>query len=723
MRIKHLHVNNFLSIGDIHIDLDRQGLNLVLGKNNDSQNFDSNGSGKSSLFEAIIWCLFGTPLRDLAVDEVVRKDQDSATVSVELDPEDGSGNVTIRRLRLRNKRTVVEAITSTGAQLFPANNNIDFQKELNLYLGMDYKTFINSVYFGKGLTKFFMSSTDAERKDLLDTILQVVSFDEALERAKARNKIAEGKYQRILNEIELSETRIEERTESLRNFEILKKTAQEEFNNKDSVHKKELKEIDTELISVDKKIGAIKDYLKKHENDLDIKKKEIDDNSKELLDKNLKSESSTLGSLKKKLNISLKEIEGKYSEIFEALSKEETELLEVEGQVITEKTNQEGNIKYLQNKLNENKVKTEKYSKLELDSTCPTCLQQVGSKHVEAITKRLVEKKATLEEQIATAIGIYNKFLEEAVNPLKASKKQVVEERKGLEIEKATDVDKEKALQEEQYFAEKTRFSLDREAIGKLTMIELEKIATEFNNNTIKEKEKLIDLNSTKFQLESKKTSSVFEINRLKEDIKKYDGLISTLNESITKFNKQISKYNNLATETRATQERTAFWVEAFGPKGIRSFIFEQALPFLTERANFYSTHLTGSTVKIDIAPTTTTKTTNSTKEKIHIAAINTVGADVYAGNSSGESRRIDLCILLALQDLIQSRASKVWSTVIFDEVFDTLDTTGIQLVIELFRSFTDKSIYIISHNSELKQYFDTCITVVKENAISSIGV
>ena len=305
MRIKHLHVNNFLSIGDIHIDLDRQGLNLVLGKNNDSQNFDSNGSGKSSLFEAIIWCLFGTPLRDLAVDEVVRKDQDSATVSVELDPEDGSGNVTIRRLRLRNKRTVVEAITSTGAQLFPANNNIDFQKELNLYLGMDYKTFINSVYFGKGLTKFFMSSTDAERKDLLDTILQVVSFDEALERAKARNKIAEGKYQRILNEIELSETRIEERTESLRNFEILKKTAQEEFNNKDSVHKKELKEIDTELISVDKKIGAIKDYLKKHENDLDIKKKEIDDNSKELLDKNLKSESSTLGSLKKKLRVNI----------------------------------------------------------------------------------------------------------------------------------------------------------------------------------------------------------------------------------------------------------------------------------------------------------------------------------------------------------------------------------------------------------------------------------
>jgi DNA repair exonuclease SbcCD ATPase subunit len=164
------------------------------------------------------------------------------------------------------------------------------------------------------------------------------------------------------------------------------------------------------------------------------------------------------------------------------------------------------------------------------------------------------------------------------------------------------------------------------------------------------------------------------------------------------------------------------FWVEAFGPKGIRSFVFENSLPFITERANYYSSYLTGGTVTIDISPTTTTKTSGETKEKLNVSAKNLHGSEVYVGNSDGERRRIDVCIILALQDLIATRATKTWNLMIFDEIMDALDTTGIQNLIELFRAIAkDKSTYIISHSTDLKQYFDSAIVIVKKDGVSSL--
>ena len=60
---KELEVNNFLSISKLSINLDNQQMVLIEGINYDSTPIGSNGSGKSSIFDAILWMLFGTTLR------------------------------------------------------------------------------------------------------------------------------------------------------------------------------------------------------------------------------------------------------------------------------------------------------------------------------------------------------------------------------------------------------------------------------------------------------------------------------------------------------------------------------------------------------------------------------------------------------------------------------------------------------------------------------------
>ena len=94
----------------------------------------------------------------------------------------------------------------------------------------------------------------------------------------------------------------------------------------------------------------------------------------------------------------------------------------------------------------------------------------------------------------------------------------------------------------------------------------------------------------------------------------------------------------------------------------------------------------------------------------------------VYENCSSGEKGRIDVAILLALQNLIFSRNASNCNLVVFDEVFTNLDITGIERVVNLLREESEnKAILVISHQNELKDYFDNQILVVKDGGGSRI--
>src|SRR5690606_35072096 len=66
-----LHIENFLSVSKADLDLDGQGLVLIEGVNEDDPSAQSNGAGKSSIVDAISWCLYGETARGVSGDSVV----------------------------------------------------------------------------------------------------------------------------------------------------------------------------------------------------------------------------------------------------------------------------------------------------------------------------------------------------------------------------------------------------------------------------------------------------------------------------------------------------------------------------------------------------------------------------------------------------------------------------------------------------------------------------
>src|SRR5271170_3492684 len=102
LKLKSLTVKNFMSIGAVTqgINLDQHGLTLILGKNTDPGG-DSNGSGKTSILNAISYALYGQALTNIRKDNLINN-INQKNMAVSLDFEINGTNYRIERGRKPN---------------------------------------------------------------------------------------------------------------------------------------------------------------------------------------------------------------------------------------------------------------------------------------------------------------------------------------------------------------------------------------------------------------------------------------------------------------------------------------------------------------------------------------------------------------------------------------------------------------------------------------------
>lgn len=165
---------------------------------------------------------------------------------------------------------------------------------------------------------------------------------------------------------------------------------------------------------------------------------------------------------------------------------------------------------------------------------------------------------------------------------------------------------------------------------------------------------------------------------------------------------------------------RAQFWVKAFGNAGLRSLLLDTSLPLLNDEAARVSRALTGGSIAIEFSATTEQKS-GKVVDRFEVRVDNKRGAADYAGNSSGERAKVDLCVGLALQRLVASRSSASFNVAVFDEVFDHLDSAAHEPVIEVLSELDKESVYVVSHDDDLKAWFPAALRVVKRGDASVV--
>lgn len=643
MKLKQLTIRNFMSIKKATLELDNAGLVLVQGVNDDDSAFDSNGAGKSTVFEAITYALFERTIRGLKSDEIINEDM-KRNCSVILTLEDGDTKYEIQRYRKHKEHrnnTIINRDNVNVSGKSTKDSNIYIEK----LIGMDFSTFTNSILFGQGVVKLFSMASDKEKKDILEKMLSMDVFNAALEITKDKLKSKVNDQDATQRQITTKESSLESAKENLAYFEQLQRTHQEETQANIDQLKRDKAKVEREIAdnqSTEQYTSLIKT--------IDEKIGELN-NRKEMYNEQL----ATRSELQNKLN----NLKTDYA--FEnRVAKQETENLV--------KLKQENDD--LESGVGKN---------------CPACGNEITG---DSISKELDYILGRME----TSLGNI-KASEDKAKQLNEMIKDVSSEIVGFNK------------------AEELIKGIDQEI-------------SEYKDNRSQLSTQLTIIETTAKHLNTQLTN--INANLAKEEAELNKGFTDKIEEhkkSVEMLTKDIDNLKNTNIKLTKEVEKLRFWVDGFGNSGIKSYLLDSVTPYLNKRANHYLSKLAGGTTEIEFSTQTRLKS-GEVRDKFEVRINNKVGGTSYHSNSTGERKRIDLAISLALQDLVMTRSNGKFNILLYDEVFDGLDAVGCENAIQLLTEIQEgvPSVFVITHNDVLKSYFENTLTVTKRNGETTVS-
>ena len=261
---KKVYLHNFMSFKDATLTLNDNGFVFVQGRNeNPNDNSQSNGSGKSSIFEAIVYCLTGDTIRG-AKDIVNHQSDDGTYVGLE---------VVIDGTEYKLLRSKDHKKYKTNLLIFKNGKDVsgkgirDSEKLLQQYLPDLTASLLGSVIvLGQGMPQKFSNNSPSGRKEVLEKLSQSDFMIEDL-----KNRVADRKS-KLSSEIRKCEDETLRLTSEKTTYERQVENAKEQLQNLGSPEtynialeelKPKLEAVDTEIEKYNAKVSELVDEQSK----------------------------------------------------------------------------------------------------------------------------------------------------------------------------------------------------------------------------------------------------------------------------------------------------------------------------------------------------------------------------------------------------------------------------------------------------------------------------
>ena len=192
LTIKEITVKNFMSVGNQAqaIDFSNKSLVLVIGENMDLGGDDAgarNGTGKTTIINALSYVFFGEALTNIRRDNLVNKTNEKGMlVSVKFI----KNNVTYTIERGRKPQVfrfyandIEQNVESNEAQ----GENRETQQEINRLMGMTHAMFKNIIALNT-YTQPFLSTKQAEQREIIEQLLGITLLSQKADLLKEKQK-------------------------------------------------------------------------------------------------------------------------------------------------------------------------------------------------------------------------------------------------------------------------------------------------------------------------------------------------------------------------------------------------------------------------------------------------------------------------------------------------------------------------------------------------------
>jgi exonuclease SbcC len=700
MILKSLHLKNFRKFKDASIEFP-DGITGVVGLN---------GVGKSTLFEAIAWVLYGPVSTRTSIDQIKRdgaEPADPCRVELEFIFEDDTYRVvremTGKNLQASGTATVNGSIAATGAETLT--------RFIQRRLGMDWKSFYTSLFAKQKELNALSSINPSERRQLILRMLGIDVVDDIIQEIRSDARDKKNTVDKL--QADLVDAAGNSKKEAYQHELAALEQQQKDLAQRVAEHKKQLQKKSEELNKSKKECDA-----KKNEYESVCKAKEqLDDTKtqfekKQRLEREIQTRETTLAQrteLSKQHQEKLKVFTTLENNL-RALEQQQQKNAAMLESVIKKQEQLTVTIRRHEDDVKELTRKKHHIEKMGPQAKCPTCERVLGQQH------------STLLKTYSEDITKHNKDLSKLLGELKTiqsdadrfSREKQALQKKGLflrnqEVERgrlqaaASHLSQE--INREQ--RELDTMKKESEALRLVTFDEkhYEKMRTKVTETYKTYQTALQALDTLK---------DTYQAIMVKQ--KEHEGKHNLLLQQRQQLQKHIQEQEVIATNLAAVQkdaQRLAVLTEVMD--SYRSYLISQIRPALSQHASELLAELSdGKYTEIEL------------DEDYNLLVYDQGSAYGIERFSGGEEDLANLCMRLAISEIITERAGSAFQFIILDEIFGSQDDIRRQNIMKALNGFSSKfrQIFLITHVDDIKEFTEHTIEVSEnEDGTSTLSL
>jgi exonuclease SbcC len=741
LKILSLNVKNFLSYYDETIDFAALDYASISGKN---------GSGKSSIPDAIAWALYGSLRVAGDADSVVNDNANEAIVT--LVTGDAERNPQWQIIRRRNSKSGTGKLTLNYFEDgvwkgFGDQSSKTAQTQINEIVGLDKDAFYSLVVMESSAGTRFTQAKGTERRDIL------LSLVPELNHWSGREKVIKDNLDVVLPELTKLESSIERydemRNSALERIETMQEEL-EEIGEPEDIAKLELKiEKATQALAAASsgKAAIIAEYdaaKDKHQSRVEQMNAKADKLGDKLVE--VKKHRIRYSRVAEKLSERKGELEDKMSDLSELESDAED--------FDTSIAHTEKEIARLKNKLADQQSKLTLAKQLEEESN-----ERIG----------LLE-----ESESGQCYVCHTKLTEDKVNDLISGAKSDVKRGKHEHHEAQQEIDN---IQDKIDTLEGKLRKKRSEAEGHRTKVARLESSIDSLKDAVREAQNDLDAEAEDLPSESEQEKLQHELDRLEDDIEDLEdewekktepaferriaaseseevdrlsgkladlkderqdaqrqqakitsiqGAINEVKTNVSELDKKSKKTRLELAEKTQRVEDMKFLLAAFAPRGIPSMLLDSILGEIEDKQNEILTTLPGmENTQVEFRQSRENKKGTGARDTLDIIVHTGTGNERrFESFSAGEKVKLTISNLFAMIAVFNERHPGMIDTLFLDEPLGVLDTGSVPAFVEVLRVIMGagivSSIFVIAHDDRVIESLPQRLVVSQTDSAGS---